>query len=292
MVLRRLAIILFIGILFCTFTVCFRKKTVVLSSEISPDWHMSVQDYEILKEVSILSPLPPDPEPNQDTNTINKKNIKKAPPQYKWFVVRLQLNSPFDDCRVKLNDIMLVEGNNIYTPLSIDMRSEDYVFSLNDSYLSFGDPETGLLFGISGKNLYFTTAGIKNISFLYKIPNDARDLTLKFPDPQEKNDILWIDNTKTPFDVSPIPIGGTVQLYKALIYPEAARKAGIEGHVVVKVNIDKDGEILNAFVSHSLDSACDEAALNAVKSVKWNPAQKDGNAITAWYKIPIFFRLQ
>ena len=56
MVSRSLKIILFIGIVFCTFTVCSRKKTVVLSSEILPDWEISVQSYETLKEISELIP--------------------------------------------------------------------------------------------------------------------------------------------------------------------------------------------------------------------------------------------
>jgi TonB family protein len=95
-----------------------------------------------------------------------------------------------------------------------------------------------------------------------------------------------------PFDDPPLPIEGFGAIQSKLIYPEIARKAGIEGRVIVWVQIGEDGSVNRTKVKESLGpNGCDEAAMNAIKAVKWKPAEKDGKPLASWVAVPIDFRL-
>lgn len=78
-------------------------------------------------------------------------------------------------------------------------------------------------------------------------------------------------------------------------YPEQARKQNIEGKVIVKFKIEKDGTITEAFVVRSPDSSLNEEAIRLVKcmSGKWIPAKSSGGkAIDSWFTIPVKFKLE
>ncbi len=95
-----------------------------------------------------------------------------------------------------------------------------------------------------------------------------------------------------PYDNAPFPIGGFKAIQQNLHYPEIARKAGIEGQVIVQVLISEEGDVLDTRIMKSLGkSGCDEAALNAVKSVKWQPALNKGQPVKVWVAIPVVFKL-
>ncbi len=97
-----------------------------------------------------------------------------------------------------------------------------------------------------------------------------------------------------PLDVSPLPIGGYKAIQKNLIYPEIAKKAGIEGQVLIWAFVDKNGKVTKTKVKVSIgngDSGCEEAAIKAIKSVKWKPAMKDNSTIDVWILIPVEFKL-
>ena len=96
-----------------------------------------------------------------------------------------------------------------------------------------------------------------------------------------------------PFDSAPEPIGGYGAIQKNLVYPEAARKAGVEGRVMVWVNVDPHGDVKRMQLMKSLGySGCDEAAMNAIKSVKWKPAIDEDKSISVWVAVPVDFRLK
>jgi TonB family protein len=96
-----------------------------------------------------------------------------------------------------------------------------------------------------------------------------------------------------PFDSAPEPVGGYGAIQKNLVYPEKARKAGVEGRVMVWVNIDPHGEVKRMQLMKSLGhSGCDEAAMNAIKSVTWKPAMDEDKAVSVWVAVPVDFRLK
>jgi TonB family protein len=94
------------------------------------------------------------------------------------------------------------------------------------------------------------------------------------------------------YDEAPEPIGGFAAIQKNLQYPEIARKAGIEGRVILNVLVAENGEIDEIKVLKSLGhNGCDEAAMVAVRAVKWKPAMQKGKPVKVWVGIPVIFKL-
>lgn len=95
------------------------------------------------------------------------------------------------------------------------------------------------------------------------------------------------------YDKMPEVIGGFSEIQKKTIYPESAKKAGIQGKVVVEVFLDKNGEIKKTKIIQSLKNGeCDSAAVFAVKNVKWKPAYQGERPVPSNFAIPIAFKLQ
>ncbi|MFQ5823312.1 MAG: TonB family protein [bacterium] len=96
-----------------------------------------------------------------------------------------------------------------------------------------------------------------------------------------------------PYDEPPQPVGGFGEIQKNLQYPEIARKAGIEGRVIVLALVSEEGKVIDTRISESLgQSGCDEAAVNALKSVKWKPAVHKGEPVKVWVAVPVLFKLK
>lgn len=96
-----------------------------------------------------------------------------------------------------------------------------------------------------------------------------------------------------PYDEPPVPIGGFAAIQRNLVYPEIARKAGVEGRVIVHVQIDEKGNVVRTKILQSLgNNGCDEAAVAAIKSVKWKPAKQRDRAVKVWVSIPVVFKLK
>jgi protein TonB len=73
-------------------------------------------------------------------------------------------------------------------------------------------------------------------------------------------------------------------------YPEAARKAGIKGSVVLFCIIEKDGSISSVKVIKKLSSECDEEAVRVIKSMpKWIPGKQNGINVAVKYTIMVNF---
>ncbi len=95
------------------------------------------------------------------------------------------------------------------------------------------------------------------------------------------------------YDEPPQPIGGFLAIQNNLKYPEIARKAGVEGRVVINCLIDEQGNVIDTKVLKSLgNNGCDEAAVAAIKSVKWTPAKQRDKPVKVWVGIPVVFRLK
>ena len=75
------------------------------------------------------------------------------------------------------------------------------------------------------------------------------------------------------------------------VYPELAKKAGIEGTVVVKalVNTKGDVEQVEVIKSHPL---LDDAAIAAAKQFKFKPGKQRDKFVKVWMSIPFNFRLK
>ncbi|MCK5782465.1 MAG: energy transducer TonB [Flavobacteriales bacterium] len=75
-------------------------------------------------------------------------------------------------------------------------------------------------------------------------------------------------------------------------YPEIAREMGIQGRVIIKFVIGKDGVISDATVLRGIDKSLDEEAIRIVRSIpKMTPASQRGRAVPVSFMIPITFKL-
>jgi protein TonB len=96
-----------------------------------------------------------------------------------------------------------------------------------------------------------------------------------------------------PYDSPPKPIGGYAAIQKNLVYPEIARRAGVEGTVIIQALIDTKGNVVKTRVLKSLgNNGCDEAAIAAIRKTKWKPAMQRDKPVKVWVSIPVIFKLK
>lgn len=81
------------------------------------------------------------------------------------------------------------------------------------------------------------------------------------------------------------------QLARALKYPEIARRAGLEGKVVVRVLIDRTGKPVRTMIDLSDNPAFVDAAVRAVTSIVYTPAIQNKTPVAVWMQIPINFTI-
>ncbi len=99
-------------------------------------------------------------------------------------------------------------------------------------------------------------------------------------------------NIFVAYDEPPQPMGGFDAIQKNLQYPESAMKQNIQGQVVLQVLIGVDGSVLEHKVLKSIGHAeCDQAAIKAVKSVRWRPAKQRDRSVKVWTSFPVTFKL-
>lgn len=94
---------------------------------------------------------------------------------------------------------------------------------------------------------------------------------------------------------SVVPAGGTQprELDRAIPrYPSAARRAGIEGAVVVRGIVRRDGTIDNVEIIRDLPYGLGEEARRAVSRWRFRPATLRGEPIDVYYTVTVNFKLQ
>jgi TonB family protein len=74
-------------------------------------------------------------------------------------------------------------------------------------------------------------------------------------------------------------------------YTEEARKAGIDGTVLLAVVVGTDGLAHDINVLKGIGSGLDEKAVEAVQTWRFRPGTKDGEAVKVRAQIEVNFRL-
>ena len=68
---------------------------------------------------------------------------------------------------------------------------------------------------------------------------------------------------------------------------------GIEGTTLLKIRIQEDGAVGDVVVSKSAGHASlDQAAVDAIRRWRFEPARRDGRPVQVWASLPIRFRLE
>lgn len=105
------------------------------------------------------------------------------------------------------------------------------------------------------------------------------------------------DQIYTKVEQEPTYPGGTVALLTSIakntLYPAIAIENNIQGKVIVKFVIEKDGSITNTEVIKSVDPNLDREALRVVKALgkMSSPGKINGRAVRSYYSVPVNFRL-
>lgn len=91
--------------------------------------------------------------------------------------------------------------------------------------------------------------------------------------------------------------GGDAELLKYIFthikYPTMAAENNIQGRVVVKFVVKKDGQVGDVVVLRGRDPDLDKEAQRVVKTLpKFIPGKMNGQAVAVWYTLPINFKLQ
>ena len=75
-------------------------------------------------------------------------------------------------------------------------------------------------------------------------------------------------------------------------YPEEAEEKGIEGRVLIRFVVEKDGRLTNFEVIETPDPLLSDEALRVLKQMpQWIPAKNKGKDVRCRYSMPIQFRL-
>ena len=90
----------------------------------------------------------------------------------------------------------------------------------------------------------------------------------------------------------PTIVGGQAAIRDVLKYPELAMKAGIEGRVYLQFIIDRRGNVKDPVVLRGIGGGCDEAAIEAVKKLKFTPGMQRGKPVNVRFNMPIIFKLR
>ncbi len=95
-----------------------------------------------------------------------------------------------------------------------------------------------------------------------------------------------------PFaQVMPQPVGGLEAIYKHIVYPEIAQKAGIEGKVYVLVYVNEKGGVDDVKVLKGIGAGCNEAAVDGIKAVKFTPGKNNGAPVKTKLSLSINFKI-
>lgn len=82
------------------------------------------------------------------------------------------------------------------------------------------------------------------------------------------------------------------ELQKRIVYPDIARRAGIEGTVNIRVLVDKKGNPKKYIIESTDSDLLNKAAADAVMSSRFTPAIQGNTPLDCWISIPINFRMK
>ncbi|TNJ38115.1 energy transducer TonB [Prosthecochloris vibrioformis] len=92
----------------------------------------------------------------------------------------------------------------------------------------------------------------------------------------------------------PCEIMPTFMHQKKPRYPDIARRAGIEGKVIVSVLVSETGKPIKAAIVKRIPSDCtvfDQAAVEALMKSTYSPGIQNGTPVKVWLTVPMRFKL-
>jgi periplasmic protein TonB len=102
-------------------------------------------------------------------------------------------------------------------------------------------------------------------------------------EPEPRNEIVRFDGTMT----RPAQLSG-----RQPRYTEVARRAGVQGTVILEAVIDKKGRVSNVRVLKGLPMGLDAEAVSAVQEWRFEPARIGSQPVAVYYTLTVNFQIQ
>lgn len=129
---------------------------------------------------------------------------------------------------------------------------------------------------------YFMTLLVLFSSLLFSINNQQKK---SFPDLQE-------DPYKPFAEVMPELIGGMESIVKTILYPEAAKKANVQGKVYILLYVNESGGVDDIKLVKGIGAGCDDAAIKAFKRATFTPGKDNGMPVKVKLTLPVTFKIK
>ena len=127
----------------------------------------------------------------------------------------------------------------------------------------------------------------------------ALETDLSSADPQTKVDLPLTEEVSFMLvETKPSFQGGdentfTKWVSERIIYPESAKKAGIQGRVMLTFVVDRDGTLRDISSLKPIDPALEAEAIRVISSSPtWTPGYQKGKAAPVRYNFPVIFQLR
>jgi TonB family protein len=103
----------------------------------------------------------------------------------------------------------------------------------------------------------------------------------------------WTASGASQDNPAPLRVGGSIRQPRKIvdaapIYPDAGRRAGIVGTVILEITIGTDGAVTDARVLRSIP-LLDDAAIDTVRKWRYQPVLLNGNPVPIIMTVPLTF---
>ena len=129
-------------------------------------------------------------------------------------------------------------------------------------------------------------------------PAEAEEVAI----PETKSYQVTVTDDPVPFDiieVKPGFNGGDSNEFAKWVnshlkYPEGAKKAGVQGRVLIQFTVNADGSMSDVKLLRGVSPELDEESIRVVSScpVKWTPGMQDGKPVPVTFNFPIVYQLK
>lgn len=105
------------------------------------------------------------------------------------------------------------------------------------------------------------------------------------------------DGAYQKVDVMPVFPGGDAALLKFIAdsthYPKDAKEKGIQGKVLARFMVKKDGSVSDVSIMQKVSPSLDNEAIRVVTLLpKFTPGKLNGKTVPVWFMVPINFTLK
>lgn len=192
----------------------------------------------------------------------------------------------------------LGDGNNV----TVFTRDHDFYAIDKDGAIAYADVDAIDVSASGSRQLDVQTSSAEppptaTSTDTAEAPPAVADTAMTEPPPAEPEPTPQPEEPaeRTASVYSAVPPGGTQPEELARVmprYPAAARRAGVQGPVVVRGIVRRDGTIDNVEVIRDLPYGLGDEARRAVSRWTFRPATYRGEPIDVYYTVTVNFRLQ